>query len=72
MVNRHLYLGLGLLLLVGIAGGPIAAEEADTHQSKRCGGYYACIEHKPQQLSWKEEPFLMGSFRWRSPSRTDF
>jgi hypothetical protein len=72
MLNRHLYLGLGLLLLVGIASGPIAAEEADTRQSKQCGGYYACIEHKPQLLSWKEEPFLMGSFRGRSPSRTDF
>jgi hypothetical protein len=72
MLNRHLYLGLGLLLLVGIAGGPIAAEEADTHQSKQCGGYYACIEHKPQQLTWKEEPFLVGSSWRRLPSLTDF
>ena len=72
MLNRHLYLGLGLLLLVGIASGPIAAEEADTRQSKQCGGYYACIEHKPQPLSWKEEPYLMDSVWRRSPSRTDF
>jgi hypothetical protein len=72
MLNRHLNLGLGLLLLIGIASGPIAAEEADTRQSKQCGGYYACIEHKPQLLSWKEEPFLVGSIWRRSPSRTDF
>jgi hypothetical protein len=70
MLNRHVYLSMGLVLLVDIAGGPSRAEEADTRQSKQCGGYYACIEHKPEQLSWKDEPFLMGSV-WR-PSRTDF
>jgi hypothetical protein len=71
MGNRDLYLGLGLLLLVGIASGPSAAEEADTDRSKQCGGYYACIEHKPQMLTWKEEPSMRSSWRQR-PSLNAF
>jgi hypothetical protein len=70
MLNRHVYLSMGLVLLVDIAGGPSRAEEADTRQSKQCGGYYACIEHRPQPLIWREKPSLPNSnTSWRWPSR---
>ena len=49
MLNRRLYLGLGLLLLVATTNGASAAEETDTRQPKPCGGYYACIELQPSQ-----------------------
>jgi hypothetical protein len=49
MLNRHLYLSLGLLLLVATANGASAAEETDANQPKPCGGYYACIELQPSQ-----------------------
>ena len=49
MFDRQLYLGLGLLLLIVSTNGASAAEEADTRNSKPCGGYYACIEVQPSQ-----------------------
>ena len=49
MLNRHFYLGLGLLLLVATTNWASAAEETDTSQPKPCGGYYACIELQPSQ-----------------------
>ena len=49
MFDRHLYLGLGLLLLVATTNGASAAEETDTRNPKPCGGYYACIEVQPSQ-----------------------
>ena len=49
MLNRHLYLGLGLLLLVATTNWASAAEETDTRNPKPCGGYYACIELQPSQ-----------------------
>ncbi len=49
MFDRHLYLGLGFLLLVANANWASAAEETDTRNPKPCGGYYACIEVQPSQ-----------------------
>ena len=49
MLKIHLYLGLEALLAIAIATGVSAAE--DNADTKRCGGYYACIElHPAQQL----------------------
>jgi len=50
MLNRHLHLGLGLLLLVATTNWASAAEETDANPPKPCGGYYACIELQPSQL----------------------
>jgi hypothetical protein len=47
MLNAHLYLGLEALLAIAIATGVSAAE--DNPDTKRCGGYYACIELQPAQ-----------------------
>jgi hypothetical protein len=47
MLGHHLAIGLAALLAVGIATGASAAEDAS--DSKRCGGYYACIELQPAQ-----------------------
>ena len=49
MLNRHVILGLGLLLSAAVANKASAAEETDTRQPKPCGGYYACIELQPAQ-----------------------
>ena len=49
MLNRHVILGLGLLLSAAVANKASAAEETDTRQPKPCGGYYACIELQPPQ-----------------------
>ena len=51
MLNRHIILGLGLLVSVAVANGASAAEETDTRHPKPCGGYYACIELQPPQPS---------------------
>jgi hypothetical protein len=40
-------LGLEALLAIAIATGVSAAE--DNPDTKRCGGYYACIERQPVQ-----------------------
>jgi hypothetical protein len=58
MLKRHHYLGLGVLLAVTISTGVSAAE--DNADTKRCGGYYACIELQPAQpdsLSGQWEKF---------------
>ena len=47
MLKRHLSIALGVLLAVAIAIGVRAAE--DNPDTKRCGGYYACIELQPAQ-----------------------
>ena len=47
MVKRHLSIALGALLAVAIATGVSAAE--DNPDTKRCGGYYACIDLQPAQ-----------------------
>jgi hypothetical protein len=49
MLNRHLNLGLGLLLLVATTNWASAAEEKPLEPTKPCGGYYACIELQPSQ-----------------------
>jgi hypothetical protein len=49
MLDRHLFLGLGFLLLIVTTNGASAAEEPDTRNPKPCGGYYACIEVQPSQ-----------------------
>ena len=49
MLNRHFYLGLGLLFLVATTKWASAVEESDANQPKPCGGYYACIELQPSQ-----------------------
>jgi uncharacterized membrane-anchored protein len=57
MLKRHRYLVLGVLLAVAIATGVSAAE--DNADTKRCGGYYACIEFQPVQPD-----YVFG--QWRS------
>jgi len=47
MLKRHLSIALGALLAIAIATGVSAAE--DNPDTKRCGGYYACIELQPAQ-----------------------
>ena len=42
MLKTHLCLGLEALLAIAIATGVNAAE--DNPDTKRCGGYYACIK----------------------------
>ena len=42
MLGHYLAIGLAALLAVSIATDAYAAE--DSPDSKRCGGYYACIE----------------------------
>jgi hypothetical protein len=49
MLKRHLSIALAALLAVAIATGVSAAE--DNPDTKRCGGYYACIELQPAQPS---------------------
>jgi hypothetical protein len=49
MLDRHCYLGLGLVLLVATTNAASAAEETVTRNPKPCGGYYACIEVQPSQ-----------------------
>jgi hypothetical protein len=49
MLKRHLSIALAALLAVAIATGVSAAE--DNPDTKRCGGYYACIELQPVQPS---------------------
>jgi hypothetical protein len=45
MLKRHLSFVLGAVLAVAIATGVSAAE--GNPDTKRCGGYYACIELQP-------------------------
>jgi hypothetical protein len=45
MLKRHLSFVLGAVLAVTLATGVSAAE--DNPDTKRCGGYYACIELQP-------------------------
>jgi hypothetical protein len=47
MRGHYLAIGLAALLAVVIATGASAAE--DNPDTKRCGGYYACIELQPAQ-----------------------
>jgi hypothetical protein len=47
MLKRHLSIALEALLAVAIATSVSAAE--DIPDTKRCGGYYACIELQPAQ-----------------------
>jgi len=47
MLKIHRNLGLKALLAIAIATGARAAE--DNPDTKRCGGYYACIELQPLQ-----------------------
>jgi hypothetical protein len=61
MLNRHLRLGLGFLLLVVSANWASAAEETDANQLRPCGGYYACIELQPSLpdtvlIPWSAQP----------------
>jgi hypothetical protein len=50
MRGHYLAIGLAALLTVGIATGASAAE--DNPDTKRCGGYYACIELQPALLDY--------------------
>ena len=47
MLGRYLAIALAALLAVVIVTGASAAE--DSSDTKRCGGYYACIELQPAQ-----------------------
>jgi len=52
MLGHYLAIGLAALLAVAIAPGASAVE--DNSDTKRCGGYYACIELQPAQLGqWR-------------------
>jgi hypothetical protein len=45
LLGHHLSLGLAVLLATAIATAARAAE--DNSDTKRCGGYYACVELQP-------------------------
>ena len=47
MLKRQLYFVVGVILAVATSNSVSAAE--DNPDSKRCGGYYACIELLPAQ-----------------------
>ena len=47
MLGHYLAIGLAALVAVAIAPGASAVE--DNSDTKRCGGYYACIDLQPAQ-----------------------